>query len=281
MQTDLFGEKKYPEPLKRQGTIHIGTSGYVFQDWQGPFYPAGLPQNRWLEYYAENFTTVEINATYYRILPASSFEGMVRKTPAGLKFWVKLHADVTHSLKHPAESINQLKRSIAPLIESDRLAGLLAQFPNSFKLGARQIERVKLIREHCEKMALAVEFRDEEWYNNNDIYELAREYEMTLVSVDLPELEGLPQPSEVVAAGIAYIRFHGRNARTWYDNAAGDRYDYDYSISELRAWIPRILRMEEKAPITYMFFNNCHMGQAVKNAKMMRRILEKELHGLF
>jgi len=88
-KTGFLFEEQFPQPLKRLGKIQIGTSGYSFNDWQGPFYPKGLQRGQWLSYYARHFSVVEINVTYYRTPSPSAFQSMVEKTPEGFEFWVK------------------------------------------------------------------------------------------------------------------------------------------------------------------------------------------------
>jgi len=279
-QTDLFAVVDTPKPLKCHGEIHIGTSGYIFRDWQGLFYPAGLPKNQWLEYYARHFTVVEINATYYRILPASSFEGMINKTPDSFGFWVKVPSDVTHGSEDPRPALKLFLESLHPLIESNRLCGVLAQFPPSFKYSRTGLDHIVWILDTIGNILLAVEFRSDDWFND-DVYTFFNENGLILVAVDLPKLSGLPKIEIQNTGPVAYTRFHGRNRKTWYNRQAGDRYDYEYTDDELKSWLPHISRMDEHAPLTYLFFNNCHAGQAVKNARMMRQILEMEFEAPF
>lgn len=274
-QTDLFPDQDQPQPITALGRVQIGTSGYVFKDWSGVFYPSGLPQSRWLEYYARHFTTVEINATHYRLLPASSFEGMIRKTPMGFMFWVKVPAALTHSSADPAEVVDKFLDSISPLIENNRLGGILAQFPFSFKNNVRNNDRIALIKRYFQHVPLAVEFRSDDWYRP-ETFQMLSDQNLVFTTVDLPEIQGLPDRTMMVTGSVGYLRLHGRNCTTWYHPEEGDRYDYDYSEEELRSWIKKISLMGEKAPISYLFFNNCHAGQAVKNARLMQKILAQD-----
>jgi len=86
----------------------------------------------------------------------------------------------------------------------------------------------------------------------------------------------------MVTAEDAYVRFHGRNAQNWWGRggAAGgesrDRYDYDYPESELREWVRKVAELADQARRTYLFFNNCHAGQAARNAKLMQELLRQQ-----
>ncbi len=275
VQTSSLFPEEYPEPIKRKGYIHIGTSGYVFQDWRGEFYPKGLSQHKWLDYYANHFTVVEINATYYRLLPESSFESMIRKTPDAFKFWVKVPSEVTHGKGDASKALNSFIESIRPLQSNNRLCGVLAQFPPSFKYSDQKLLYLRWLNEMTLDIPIAIEFRSDSW-SNKPTHDTLKEWNLITVIPDLPALSGLPKPDIRISGNTGYVRFHGRNEHTWYDSRAGDRYDYDYTEDELTNWLPVITEMDELAAHTYLFFNNCHAGQAVKNAKMMHRILSKE-----
>jgi uncharacterized protein YecE (DUF72 family) len=98
--------------------------------------------------------------------------------------------------------------------------------------------------------------------------------------VDEPRLKGLVPPIARVTAGIGYVRLHGRNAKNWWRGSSGgggDRYDYLYSEEELKEWVTKIKGMVREATKTYVFFNNCHAGQAARNAKLMKELLSLPL----
>jgi uncharacterized protein YecE (DUF72 family) len=120
------------------------------------------------------------------------------------------------------------------------------------------------------KIPIHVEFRHDAWANDAT-FDLLRTLGLGFVNVDLPELPHLPRPSEVTTNRTGYVRLHGRNETTWWNQSkalekGGDRYDYLYSPSELEPWAARIERLAEGADITYVFANNCHLGQSVVNA---------------
>lgn len=277
-QAGLFDEPR-AEPMIGSGRIFIGTSGYSFPDWEGAFYPKGLSKRDWLAFYAREFPAAEINATYYRLPSAASFEAMARSTPAGYPFWVKVPGEATHGAGDPSDSLRAFVEAIRPLTESGRIAGALAQFPNSFKPASESRERLLRIRDGCSGLRLAVEFRRLDWQEPGTPEFLTAEG-LIGVNVDLPLLTGLPTREGLVYSGVAYLRLHGRNRKTWYHPERGDRYDYDYPASELKEIARLTLDLDRRAMESYVFFNNCHMGQAVKNARMLRDLLGKELKSI-
>ncbi len=257
------------------GKIIVGTSGYSFEDWRGVYYPEDLPGGKMLDYYARDFRAVEINSTYYNILPAPVFFHMARKTPEDFEFTVKVHQEVTHTRENPQESMQQLRDALRPLIESGKMKGYLAQFPWGFKYQPLHLEYLKWLAGECEPFPLFVEFRNISWVRP-EVYQFLQVNRIGYCCVDEPRLRGLLPRQDIVTTNIGYVRFHGRNAKTWWRSEKGDRYDYRYSREELEEWLPRIRSMRQKAEKVYLFFNNCHMGHAVINAKQMTEILQQE-----
>ena len=257
--------------------IKIGTSGYSFKDWVGTFYPENIKSGKMLDFYREHFHTVEINSTYYRLPKPYIFDKIADKVPDNFDFIVKVYQTVTHTRKPSVEAMNELLLGVDALIRTDKLKGFLAQFPYSFKYSPQNIEHILDIRRSCRAFPLFVEFRNASWLKD-EVYQALSENNIGYVDVDEPPLYNLLPPQALITNGIGYIRFHGRNRRTWWNNDEGDRYDYEYSEDELKEWLPFVEKIASASSDTYLFFNNCHMGQAVKNAKMMRDLLKNQLN---
>jgi uncharacterized protein YecE (DUF72 family) len=274
-ETALLFEEILPKPLQGRGTIQIGTSGYSFKDWRESFYPKGLDQGQWLSFYARHFNVVEINATYYRTPPTSTFQLMVDRTPEHFEFWVKVPGGVTHQGEDIKTIMMAFLEAVKPLEEAGRLKGLLAQYPPSFRYNEKSLDELACLKDLVSNIYLAVEFRQEEWIKD-EVFSFLIEHELIYVIADLPHLRGLPRPDIQITSSIRYIRFHGHNQHTWYNPQLGDRYDYNYSETELKKWVSKIKVLDEENSMAYLFFNNCHAGQAVKNARMLRQLLELE-----
>lgn len=256
--------------------IKIGTSGYSFKDWAGTFYPEDIQPGKMLDFYKDHFKLVEINSTYYRIPHPAVFAKIAEKVPDDFEFIVKTHSSLTHSAKPSIESMNELFIAVDPLIRTGKMKGFLAQFPYAFKNTPRSWDILKGARQACRAFPLYAEFRHNSWLDDK-VYDFLRENNIGYVDVDEPPLQGLIPPQVILTTNTGYIRFHGRNRRTWWNAEEGDRYDYEYSEEELREWLPFIEKIASATSDTYIFFNNCHMGQAVKNAKMMRDMIKNQL----
>jgi uncharacterized protein YecE (DUF72 family) len=317
--------------------ILIGTSGYSFPDWVGPFYPDGTTRARMLDYYVKQFPAVEVNATYYRIPPPSTLAAMERKTPPDFEFIIKTNAAMTHEASTDPALYDSLRRAVEPVARAGKLSGLLAQFPWAFRPGARSEEHLRAMKRLLPDSPLFVEFRHRSWITDQT-FRFLEDAGLHYVSVDEPDLPGLVPPLARMTGNLGYVRLHGRNKDNWWASARADRasasadraadraadrvaesageeaaaypeqgsldlfgdgrsgsprpvgrpggrgprlavpsfdrYDYLYSELELRQWAEKIRELASKSKKTFVFFNNCHVGQAATGAKLMRRLLE-------
>jgi len=257
--------------------IKIGTSGYSFKDWLGAFYPANLQPGKMLDFYQNHFSAVEINSTYYRLPHPKVFYNIAQKVPPHFDFIVKTHQTVTHKRKEIQQSMADLFLAVDALIQENKMKGFLAQFPYAFKFSPANLQYLAELKGCCRAFPLYVEFRHGSWLKD-EVIAFFKENSIGYVNVDEPSLHDLLPPQALVTNSFGYVRFHGRNRLAWYDPEMGDRYDYEYSLDELKEWLPLVEAVASAASDSYLFFNNCHMGQAVRNAKMMRDLLKDQLN---
>ncbi len=257
---------------KMDAKIRIGTSGYSFLDWVGPFYPPKIPRGKMLDYYVQYFDTVEINSSYYSIPHPKVFESMVKKVPEGFGFFVKAHKSLTHDRQDVIRRSNEFTMALQPLIEANVLEGILLQFPYSFKYSIDNLNYLRRANDLLSSQNVIVEFRHRGWIRDG-VFDMLRNDGITYCSVDEPRLEGLLEPDLYTTTNRAYVRFHGRNRQKWW-KGGGERYDYLYDEKELNEWAGKLESIKKKTKYIYLFFNNCHHGQAVKNARMMADILQ-------
>lgn len=252
--------------------ILVGTSGYSYQDWKGPFYPAAINDREMLSFYARHFPAVEINYTYYRMPSARTMAAIVAKAP-GLSFAVKLTGSITHEGKLSPRDVEEFRTGVAPMAEAGVLGCLLAQFPWSFKYSPAALDFLAKVAAKLADLNLVAEFRQEGWASKEALAAV-KGLGLGFCNVDEPRLRGLMPPTDALTSRTAYFRFHGRNAKNWWkhDDAA-QRYDYLYAKAELEEWVPRIKKTAAKADKTYVFLNNHPLGQAITNARMLMEML--------
>lgn len=225
----------------------------MYKDWRERFYPKGVPQRRWLSYYAEHFGTVEVNNTFYRLPAADSVEAWVAETPPQFVFTVKVSRYLTHvkRLKGVGDGIKRFYEPLEALVESGKLGPILWQLPPDFR---RDDERLVGALDAASAGRHAVEFRHPSWFAN-DVYRILRERGVALVIGDHPER---PFQAHELTAGWTLIRFHygsrGRNGK--------------YSDRELDTWRRRIARWRGRVEV-FAYFNNDWSGYAVANARRL------------
>ena len=184
-------------------TVLIGTSGFSYKDWVGPVYPKDLPKQEWLNYYASEFRTNELNFSYYRIPNARTLDRMADKVPEGFLFSIKAYKGITHERDDPEPQIEQFKAALTPLIDAEKFACVLAQFPYSFHDTPANRDYLKRIREGFGDLPVVVEFRSREWINEQIFDELRALKELI---VELKELlESRDKRMEIVRDELTEI----------------------------------------------------------------------------
>ena len=254
--------------------IHIGTSGFKFEDWKGRFYPTELKEKDWLQYYAERFDCLEVNASFYRLMHPATFFHMANKTPEGFQFTVKVYRSLTHEIAAEQEAdFTGFTDSVRPLLEAGKFGCLLAQFPTSFHNTPGNRQYLMQLCERFRDHPLVVEFRHREWLKD-EVIAFLRERQVGWCSVDEPQFRTLMPPEAIATSRVGYVRFHGRNYQTWWKPGEGkDRYDYLYSREELTEWVPKIRKLADETDTVFVFMNNCFAGKAAQNAVEMRELL--------
>ncbi|MBM3498959.1 MAG: DUF72 domain-containing protein [Armatimonadetes bacterium] len=257
--------------------VHIGTSGFSYEDWVGKWYPSGLKKADMLRYYARRFNALEVNFTYYRMPSARTLQQMSAKTGETFRFVVKANSEMTHERTAEPEVFRVFQEALGPLIDEGKLGCLLAQFPNSFKPEEESLRYLQYFREQTPELPVVVEFRNRGWLTA-DTFDLLEALDLGYCCVDEPQLKGLLPPVAVRTSDLGYVRFHGRNAGQWYGHEeAWQRYNYLYSEEELREWVDKVRAVAEGSGETFVFFNNHYQGQAAINAEMFAGLLELPL----
>ena len=250
--------------------LYVGTSGFQYDDWVGTYYPEGLPKKNWLAYYAQEFHTLEINFTYYRMPTARTLMSMSRQVPDDFVFTAKATQEMTHARERDLEIPRQFTAALQPLREKNQLGAVLAQFPNSFRADDASRDYIQWLRAALETLPLVIEFRNKDWLTPGTMAFL-RKHALGFCCVDEPYF---PRVAELTSP-IAYLRFHGRNAQKWWKHEhAWERYDYTYSPQDLQEWTPKIQQMAAAAEKTFVFANNHYRAQGIDTARQLKLLLQ-------
>jgi uncharacterized protein YecE (DUF72 family) len=234
--------------------VRVGCSGWSYADWRGLLYPEGLPQSRWLERYAEEFDTVEVNNTFYRLPRRDAVRGWSQRTPDGFLFSVKASRYLTHVKRLGAigQGLRRFHAPLRPLADAGKLGPILWQLPETFH---RDDERLGGALERLYAGRHAFEFRHPSWFDP-DVYGLLREHGAALVIGVHPER---PFQEHELTTDWTFIRFH--------HGGSGRR--GNYSKRELEGWRRRIASWRSEVEVL-AYFNNDWEGFAVRNARWLR-----------
>jgi uncharacterized protein YecE (DUF72 family) len=238
--------------------VFIGTSGWTYDGWRGPFYPKDVPKKDWLRWYGEQFPTAEINGSFYRTPSLEAVRAWRDQTPKDFVFAWKGSKFITHWKRLSEKSDN----SIALIEERLKILGRKAG-PVLFQLPARftaDRERLASFLEMLpRRRRYAFEFRHASWYEA-PIFDLLREHDIALCISDHHDA---PSPWEVTADHV-YWRGHGPDG-TYKDN---------YSDAQLRHLATAIKTWRRGRRAVYVYFDNDQKSAAPADARRLMKLLK-------
>ena len=246
-------------PAKAQAMsagTHIGTSGWHYDHWEGPFYPSGLPDEDFLEYYAGCFGTAEINNSFYRLPEKETLLRWRDAVPEDFVFSVKASRYLTHmkKLKDPEEPLYRLLDRVSAL--EDKLGPILFQLPPRWGSNPERLESFLEMLPGDQRYAF--EFRDPGWFDDEN-YELLRSHGTSFCVYDL---DGKTSPQEITA-DFAYVRLHGPDGP----------YRGRYGAQRLAGWAGTFSAWRKKGLEVYCYFDNDEAGYASQDALRLRQMI--------
>ncbi|MBO0860514.1 MAG: DUF72 domain-containing protein [Chloracidobacterium sp.] len=240
----------------KKGKIHIGCSGWNYDDWRGRFYPKDTPKKRWFEFYAETFDTVEINNTFYQLPGAQTFKAWRSQAPDGFVYAVKASRYLTH-LKRLKDAKAPLKKFLSRTrLLRERLGPILYQLPPRWRLNMQRLE--SFLDLLPEDIMHVFEFRDQSWMTD-EVFQILEERGVSFCAHDMP---GLDVPRLAIGP-IAYVRFHGATAK----------YRGGYPGPTLRSWGRWMEQQLRSGKNLYVYFNNDTEAHAPHDAlKLIQKL---------
>jgi uncharacterized protein YecE (DUF72 family) len=238
------------------GTPLIGTSGWRYEHWEGPFYPEDLKEGQYLPFYAETFASVEVNSAFYGLPSAESVHMWRQAVPGEFVFSLKASRYVTHmkKLKDPDQGLVNFLEAARPF--GDQLGPLLFQLPPKWRVNVERL--AAFLQALPEDGRHTFEFRDQSWLID-EVFELLERHN---VAFCIYELEGF-QAEKRVTADFVYIRLHG----------PGAAYQGDYDDATLQGWAGAVSAWLDKGLDVYCYFDNDQNGYAAKNAARLQEML--------
>jgi uncharacterized protein YecE (DUF72 family) len=244
--------------MAKQAHIHIGTSGWHYGHWKGPFYPAKLGSEDFLAFYCQRFQSVEINNSFYKLPDAATLKAWKKTVPPHFIFAAKGSRFITHmkKLKDPEQTVARFIERMSVLGEA--LGPILFQLPPRWFFNLERLQN--FLAALPGKFRYAVEFRDPSWINDQTCQALADHG----AAFCIYEIAGYLSPKEVTA-DFVYIRLHG----------PGEAYQGSYDTQTLAGWAGAISAWAAQGKEVFCYFDNDEAGYAALNALALQETLAK------
>jgi len=242
-----------------RGSVRVGCSGWQYRDWRSRVYPAELPMKMWFAYYAEQFDTVELNATFYRLPTEVTFDRWATAAPPGFLYALKLGSFGTHRMKlsdatswlpNHVERARRLGAALGPT---------LVQLPPRWKRNAARLD--EFLAAAPADVRWAVEVRDPSWLHD-EVYDVLRHHHAALCIHDL-----LADHPWTRTAGWTYLRFHG-------PDATSEKYQGRYGAARLGRVAGKLDAWLDEGTDVYAYFNNDYEGHSFADARWLRERLQ-------
>ncbi|MEO7804130.1 MAG: DUF72 domain-containing protein [Actinomycetota bacterium] len=287
-------------------TIQIGTASWTDKTLlQTSFYPEGVstPEKR-LRFYAEQFSIVEVDSTYYFPPTERNCALWIQRTPPDFTFHIKAYSLLTNHPTRPESLYADLRdqatkrerflyashlpesamdevwrrfvEALMPLHSSGKLGVVLFQFPQWFVPNDKNRDYIMRCQQRLADFTIAVEFRNGTWMNERTMRFL-EQLRIPFTNVDMPQgfRSSMPPTANTTSKQVSYVRFHGRNVDQWDKPhaTATPRFAYLYTETELAEWVPRLQDLATRSKQVHVLMNNCYSDHAVTNAKQLAAML--------
>jgi uncharacterized protein YecE (DUF72 family) len=267
--------------------IRIGTCSWADEGLVKHWYPRGVssPAAR-LAYYAERFDMVEVDSPFYHLPAPETAAKWAERTPTGFVFHVKASGEMTgHREQDRETAFREFREALAPLEASGKLRGVLLQYHPRFVKSRAALAELEAVRPLLEPLVPLIEFRHRSWLEEDErtsTLSFLERHGLAFVSVDSPRTRASNVLPRLAAAThpVAYVRFHGRNWKTWNirGRSSADRFDWMYDRDELAEWVEPLAALAGQAEEVYALFNNNKADYAPRSARILRTLLdEREL----
>jgi len=265
-------------------TVRLGTCSFADEGLIKSWYPRGVSTAKArLAYYSERFDTTEVDSPYYHLPDPAVTGRWAQRTPPEFTFHVKAHASMTgHQPADQREAFAAFRASLEPLELSGKLRGILLQYHPRVVKSAEAKRELEAVRDLLDPLVPLIEFRHRSWLEEDeraDTFAFLERAGLAYVSVDAPRTRASNVLPPVAAAThrVAYVRFHGRNAKTWNIRAekSWQRFDWMYSGEELAEWVDDLGRLASEADEVYALFNNNRDDFAPRSAVILRGLLDE------
>jgi uncharacterized protein YecE (DUF72 family) len=265
--------------------VRIGVCSWADEGLVKTWYPRDVrTAEARLRYYAERYDVVEVDSPFYRLPAQETAARWAERTPHGFVFHAKASKQMTgHEETDSLErSFAEFRDSLSPLAHAGKLRGVLLQYHPRVKKTPEALDELRGVRDLIAPLVPLIEFRHRSWMTEEeraDTLSFLERHGLAYVSVDSPRTRASNVMPRIAAATheLAYIRFHGRNWKTWNKKTktSGERFDWLYSREDLEDWVGSIASLAEDAREVYAMFNNNRNDYAPRSAQVLRGLLDE------
>jgi uncharacterized protein YecE (DUF72 family) len=266
-------------------TVRIGTCSWADEGLVKHWYPRGVSSaEARLRYYSERFDVVEVDSPFYRLPAPEVAAKWAERTPPDFVFHVKASGEMTgHRESELEPAFRDFREALAPLEASGKMRGVLLQYHPRFKKSREALDELAQVRGLLEPLVPLIEFRHRSWVTEEELpgtLQFLERHGLAFVSLDSPPTRATNVVPTIAAVThpVAYVRFHGRNWRTWNirdAKSSADRFDHMYTKEELAEWVEPLERLADEAEEVYALMNNNRDDFAPRSAKLLRGLLDE------
>ncbi len=291
------------------GLIKVGTASWTDKTLLASgWYPDDVAKNpdARLRYYAEHFSLVEVDATYYALPSEDTVASWRDRTPKDFTWNVKAFSLLTQHPTKPTAFPKELRpedakknvylkdvpkdvvdsvwerfiSALMPLYDAGKIGALLFQFPPWFVISKSNKHYILECKERAEPMQICVEFRNKTWMsedNQSETLDFLAMYGLPYVAVDMPQgfTSSIPPVVAATSRKLAVVRFHG-HSELWNSKNIYERFGYLYSDKELEEWAPKLEELAQNAEETHALMNNCYSDYAQRNATQLAKYVSDD-----
>src|SRR5438876_1918733 len=266
--------------------VRLGTCSWADEGLVKNWYPREVRTSEArLRHYAARFDTVEVDSPFYRLPAPETAARWAERTPAGFVFHAKASKQMTgHEETDSRErAFAEFRDSLAPLEASGKLRGVLLQYHPRVKKSPEALDDLRGVADLLDPLVPLIEFRHRSWLTEEeraDTLAFLERHGLAYVSADSPRTRASNVIPPIAAAThpVAYVRFHGRNWKTWNIRGAkssAERFDWLYSADELQEWVEPLGGLAAEADEVYAMFNNNRADYAPRSATTLRGLLDE------
>jgi uncharacterized protein YecE (DUF72 family) len=265
--------------------VRIGICSWADEGLVKHWYPREVrTAEQRLRYYAERYDTVEVDSPFYALPTHEVAARWAERTPPGFVFHAKASKQMTgHEETDSLErAFAEFRDALGPLEAAGKLRGVLLQYHPRFKKSPEALEELSGVRDLLTPLVPLIEFRHRSWMTEEErehTLSFLEQHGLAYVSVDSPRTRASNVMPRIAAATheVAYIRFHGRNWKTWNKKTktSGERFDWLYEREELEEWVDPIARFGQEGREVYAMFNNNRNDYAPRSAQVLRGLLDE------